>query len=162
MRLLFVGGSSIGHIAPLIAVAEVLQAEPDRQIHVLCTDQQDERAILEKAHLPFSALPFSRARLRQAWSIVSAFFRARTFLRTWKPDVVFSKGGTVSLPVCFAAHLERIPIVLHESDIVMGRANRIVSRWASVICLGSPIVNFPLSIFHWSKPIIVAEIFIRL
>jgi UDP-N-acetylglucosamine--N-acetylmuramyl-(pentapeptide) pyrophosphoryl-undecaprenol N-acetylglucosamine transferase len=64
--------------------------------------------------------------------------RAGEILRTVRPDIVFSKGGYVSVPVCLAARRRRIPIVLHESDAVSGYANRFVGLWADRVCLGFP------------------------
>lgn len=55
-----------------------------------------------------------------------------------RPDVVFAKGGYVSLPIGLAAHIWRIPLVVHDSDARPGLTNRILSRWASAIALGFP------------------------
>lgn len=57
----------------------------------------------------------------------------------WRPDVVFTKGGFVCLPVGFAAHLLRIPLVIHDSDAHPGLTNRILSRWATYIATGAPL-----------------------
>lgn len=68
----------------------------------------------------------------------------RSFLTAWaavsvvRPDVVFSKGGAISVPVALVALVRRIPVVLHESDAVSGRANRLVSLWARKVCKGFP------------------------
>jgi UDP-N-acetylglucosamine--N-acetylmuramyl-(pentapeptide) pyrophosphoryl-undecaprenol N-acetylglucosamine transferase len=67
--------------------------------------------------------------------------QARNIIDTFKPDAVFSKGGIVSIPLCYIAHQKHIPIVLHESDAVMGKANRLITRWAMTICLGFPQEN---------------------
>lgn len=60
-------------------------------------------------------------------------------LIVWRPDVVFTKGGYVCLPVGFAAHLLRIPLVIHDSDAHPGLTNRILSRWATTIATGAPL-----------------------
>jgi UDP-N-acetylglucosamine--N-acetylmuramyl-(pentapeptide) pyrophosphoryl-undecaprenol N-acetylglucosamine transferase len=57
----------------------------------------------------------------------------------WRPDVVFTKGGYVCLPVGFAAHVLGIPLVIHDSDAHPGLTNRILSRWASAIATGAPL-----------------------
>lgn len=57
----------------------------------------------------------------------------------WRPDVVFAKGGFVCLPIGFAAHILRIPLVIHDSDAHPGLTNRILSRWATVIGTGAPL-----------------------
>lgn len=64
-------------------------------------------------------------------------------IRSFKPDVIFLKGGFVCLPVGFAARLLRVPYVIHESDVSPGLANRILSRWAERIAVGFPIKSYP-------------------
>jgi UDP-N-acetylglucosamine--N-acetylmuramyl-(pentapeptide) pyrophosphoryl-undecaprenol N-acetylglucosamine transferase len=64
-------------------------------------------------------------------------------LRKFKPDIVFSKGGFVAVPVGFAARLRRIPILTHDSDAAPGLANRIVGRWAKVHATGLPAHYYP-------------------
>jgi UDP-N-acetylglucosamine--N-acetylmuramyl-(pentapeptide) pyrophosphoryl-undecaprenol N-acetylglucosamine transferase len=64
-------------------------------------------------------------------------------IRAFKPDVIFLKGGFVCLPVGLAAHLLRLPYVIHESDVSPGLANRILSRWAQKIAVGFPTKSYP-------------------
>lgn len=63
-------------------------------------------------------------------------------LRRWKPDVVFVKGGFVGLPVGIAAHLLKIPYVIHESDFTPGLTNKILSRWAAKVAVGFPVKGY--------------------
>lgn len=63
-------------------------------------------------------------------------------LRTVRPDVVFAKGGYVSLPVGYVAHRLHIPLVIHDSDVRPGLTNRVLSRWAKVIATGTPPQNY--------------------
>lgn len=60
-------------------------------------------------------------------------------LRRIRPDVIFAKGGYVSLPVGYAAHLLKIPLVIHDSDARPGLTNRVLSRWAQAIATGVPV-----------------------
>lgn len=69
---------------------------------------------------------------------------ARTILIHEKPDVIFAKGGFVSLPVGLAARLLKIPVVTHESDVVMGMANRRLAGSAAKICVSFPIKSLNL------------------
>lgn len=64
-------------------------------------------------------------------------------LIAWRPDVVFTKGGFVCLPVGFAAHLLRIPLVIHDSDAHPGLTNRILAKWATYIATGAPLEYYP-------------------
>lgn len=64
-------------------------------------------------------------------------------LIVWRPDVVFTKGGYVCLPVGIAAHWLRIPLVIHDSDAHPGLTNRILSKWAAKIATGAPLDYYP-------------------
>ncbi len=64
-------------------------------------------------------------------------------IRSFKPDIIFLKGGFVCLPVGIAARVLRVPFVIHESDVSPGLANRILSRWADKIAVGFPTKSYP-------------------
>ncbi|MFH0769761.1 MAG: UDP-N-acetylglucosamine--N-acetylmuramyl-(pentapeptide) pyrophosphoryl-undecaprenol N-acetylglucosamine transferase [Candidatus Peregrinibacteria bacterium] len=135
--VLFVGGGSIGHIAPSIAVAHALRdLRPDCTIHFVCSTHEGEAAFIQKEG--FRASPTAAPKLSLLFPL--RFFRALrqagALLKQHKPAVIFSKGGYVSLPLCIVAWWHRVPVVLHESDAVGGRANRIVSLFAHNICWG--------------------------
>ncbi len=136
-RVLFVGGGSIGHIAPSVAVARALrELKPDVSIHFVCSDRGSDALYIEKKGFSFSRLPAPRLSMRFPWQFFSAAKIAREFLRELRPSVIFSKGGYVSLPVCFAARGTGIPVILHESDAVQGYANRLAEHWSAHVCLG--------------------------
>ena len=149
-KILFVGGGSVGHIAPAVAVWEACRTLlPKATAHFVCSPRPDDKAFLKHAGLPYDVLDAPRLVAPRSVQDVVAFLlflvhwrravhRATKILETMQPDIIFSKGGYVSLPLCAAAHKKGIPIILHESDAVSGRANRIVSRWALRICLGFP------------------------
>lgn len=63
-------------------------------------------------------------------------------IRKFNPDVIFTKGGFVCLPVGFAAHWRKIPLVIHDSDAHPGLTNRVLARWATVIATGAPLENY--------------------
>lgn len=133
MKVLLVGGTSAGHLAPMVAVAEALRTVvPGIALSFVCSDRPSDAAFLRGEGVTFTTLPSS---------LLPAFAKALRLLKTEKPDVVFGKGSIVSVPLCFAAWIKRIPIVLHESDAVMGRANRLLSRVAAVVLLGTDIGN---------------------
>lgn len=72
-------------------------------------------------------------------------------LMLWRPDVVFTKGGFVCLPIGMAAHLLRIPLVIHDSDAHPGLTNRVLAKWATSIATGAPLkfYPYPLSRSHY-------------
>lgn len=74
-----------------------------------------------------------------AFKVGAGFVQSFFKLLFWRPDVVFTKGGYVCLPVGLAAHLLRIPLVIHDSDAHPGLTNRVLSKWASAIGTGAPL-----------------------
>jgi len=73
------------------------------------------------------------------FKVVGGFFQSLYKLVVWRPDIVFTKGGYVCLPVGIAAHVLRIPLVIHDSDAHPGLTNRILSQWATAIATGAPL-----------------------
>jgi len=84
-------------------------------------------------------LPNIRDALFVVLGFVQSFFR----LIFWRPDVVFTKGGFVCLPVGMAAKVLRIPLVIHDSDAHPGLTNRILAKWADAIATGAPLKHYP-------------------
>ncbi len=88
--------------------------------------------------------------------VIQSFFK----LIFWRPDVVFTKGGFVCLPVGLAAHWLRIPLVIHDSDAHPGLTNRILARWATQIATGAPLeyYSYPKSKSHYIGIPVAAEL----
>lgn len=76
------------------------------------------------------------------FKVAGGVAQSMRLLKKFRPDVVFAKGGYVSLPVGYAAHLLKIPLVIHDSDARPGLTNRVLSRWATAIATGTPIKNY--------------------
>lgn len=93
----------------------------------------------------------------------TGFVQSMTKLIIWRPDVIFTKGGFVCLPVGLAASILKIPLVVHDSDAHPGLTNRILSRWASAIATGAPLENYtyPAAITRYVG-IPISDDFIRL
>jgi UDP-N-acetylglucosamine--N-acetylmuramyl-(pentapeptide) pyrophosphoryl-undecaprenol N-acetylglucosamine transferase len=81
--------------------------------------------------------------LRDLVLVVCGFVQSFLKLLFWRPDVVFTKGGYVCLPVGLAAKLLRIPLVIHDSDAHPGLTNRILAKWATAIATGAPLKHYP-------------------
>lgn len=77
--------------------------------------------------------------IRDSFLVVAGFLQSTVKLIIWRPDVVFTKGGYVCLPVGIAARLLRIPLVIHDSDAHPGLTNRILAKWATSIATGAPL-----------------------
>ncbi len=136
MKILFVAGGSIGHIAPCVAVWRALQKEdPAASALFVCATRKEESDFLTKEGVRFAALAGRSVR----WNLPLVTWKAWNLLRREKPDAVFTKGGGVTVPVALAAWLLRIPIVVHESDAVPGKATTFISRFAKMVCHGFPV-----------------------
>ncbi len=139
LRLVISTGGSVGHLAPAVAVWRALQKlEGDATVHVLCSDRPADAAYLKFENLPYTPLPLPRRSATLPFTASKGFFRARALMRELNPTVFFSKGGAVSVAPALAARAAGIPVVLHESDVVSGYANRMVASFANRVCLGFP------------------------
>lgn len=136
MRVLFVGGGSIGHVAPCVAVWRALQSRhPEATALFVCSTRTGDKKFLDEENLRSVALTPRRL---SVLNFPVSFVRSLLLLRRFRPDVVFSKGGATSVPVALAAAVCRIPVVAHESDAVSGRATALIARIAAVVCHGFP------------------------
>lgn len=140
MKIGFVGGGTGGHFYPLIAVAEVLnQSDLSPELYYFGPAPYDKDS-LQHLNITYISCPAGKLRLyfsiQNFLDIFRNFFGV--FVAIWKlyviyPDVIFSKGGYTSVPILMAARFLRIPVVLHESDAVPGRANKIAVKQARYI-----------------------------
>src|SRR3989344_1324869 len=137
MKILFAGGGSVGHIAPSVAVWQAMkQLDASTEPLFLCSDRMEDLNYIAKERVPVRAVALPKRNLWMPMLLVQAYRQAALSIRLFKPDVVFSKGGAVSVPICLAAWWKKIPIVLHESDARMGIANRMIAKIADTVCLG--------------------------
>jgi len=142
MRIGLVGGGTGGHFYPLIAVADSLQSTPKKPELLYFGPEPYDQAALIEHEIRFEFCPAGK--LRRYVSVQNFFDLFRNFfgifiaiykLYVWYPDVIFSKGGYTSVPILLAAKFLRIPVVIHESDAVPGRANLLVRRYARYIAI---------------------------
>lgn len=139
MRILFVSGSSGGHLTPLIAVERaVKKTAPKTKTHFLCSKKQEDADYLEHEGVSFTQATLPKKNALFPYTYLRSLLTARKVLKEFKPDAIFSKGGAISVPLCRAAKKLGIPIIIHESDSVMGKANRMIAPIATAICLGFP------------------------
>ncbi|MDK2858994.1 MAG: UDP-N-acetylglucosamine--N-acetylmuramyl-(pentapeptide) pyrophosphoryl-undecaprenol [Sphaerochaeta sp.] len=142
MVVCYTGGGTLGHIFPALAVHEELACSPDYQAFWIGREEASEKEVVGRYGIPFFAIRWGK--LRRYWSlrnfldignIIIAFFQALHILRVQKPDVIFSKGGFVSVPPVLAAAVLHIPVVSHESDATPGLATRINAKYSQCICV---------------------------
>ena len=135
------GGGSAGHIMPNIALLDQLKLHFDKIAYI--GTEGMEKSICKNYHLPFYQIDavklIRKLTLKNfliPFKLLKCIKMAKEHLKEIKPEVVFSKGGFVSLPVVIAAHKLNIPVVSHESDITMGLANKIIYKYAKKVCTG--------------------------
>jgi UDP-N-acetylglucosamine--N-acetylmuramyl-(pentapeptide) pyrophosphoryl-undecaprenol N-acetylglucosamine transferase len=139
MRVVIAGGGTAGHVQPAVALARALEGD---DVSFIGTTVGAEASLIPEAQLPFSTIDirgFDRSRPLSLLSLVPrasrATLQARSLLRQHRPDVVVGMGGYVSLPVCAAARLGGMLIVLHEQNAVLGLANRTCKRFAARVAV---------------------------
>ena len=141
MKVVLTGGGTAGHVSPNLALLPALRARGDEVLYAGSRDGI-ERRLAGEAGLPYYAVHTGKLRrylslenLIDPFRIVLGIFEAALLLRRLAPDVVFSKGGFVAVPVVVGAWLNRIPVAVHESDLTPGLANRLSFPLARRICL---------------------------
>ncbi|MEW2582927.1 UDP-N-acetylglucosamine--N-acetylmuramyl-(pentapeptide) pyrophosphoryl-undecaprenol N-acetylglucosamine transferase [Streptomyces virginiae] len=146
MKIAITGGASAGHVVPALAVGDQLAAL-GAELVFFGRDGSIEHEYALRAGMPFRHVPAAGLRRHRSWdsnlampvTVTRGILAAFKALRGERPDVLFSKGSYVSVPVGIAAALLRIPVVIHESDRTLGLANRILARLSTTVCLSAPL-----------------------
>ena len=138
------GEGTAGHVTPNIALIPTLKQE-GWNVQYIGSKTGIEKELIEKEGIPYHGIASGKLRrylsvenMKDPFKVVKGLFDAYSILKKLKPNVVFSKGGYVTVPVVLASKMLGIPVIIHESDITPGLANRIASKGAKTIC-----VNFP-------------------
>lgn len=145
MKIAFVGGGTGGHFYPLIAVAEALQDYSEKPELYYFGPEPYEDELLKSLDIKFVWCPAGKIRIYFSFKNFLNPFRTLfgVFVAIWKlyviyPDVIFSKGSFTSVPILLAARFLRIPVVIHESDAVPGRANQLAKKFARYVAISYP------------------------
>ena len=143
-RILLTGGGTAGHVTPNIALLPILR-EHDYDIHYMGSYNGIEKRLIEDFDIPYYGIATGKLRryfdprnFSDPFRVIAGYLEAKKIIKTIKPDVVFSKGGFVSVPVVRAAASLGIPCVIHESDMTPGLANKLCIPAASKICCNFP------------------------
>ena len=144
-RIVLTGGGTAGHVSPNQALIPLLQTE-GWDIHYIGTKAGIERSLIEPMQgVTYHAVSSGKLRryfdlknFTDPFRVIAGAFQSFAIIRKLKPSVVFSKGGFVSVPVVVGAALCRVPVVMHESDITPGLANKLCKPFAKVVCTTFP------------------------
>ncbi len=142
--IVLTGGGTAGHVTPNIALIPALEKSGFKICYIGSIDGM-EKELIRPLKVPYYGIPCGKLRryidmknITDMFKVIVGIKEAFVLLKKIKPDVVFSKGGFVAVPVVIAAKLLRIPVIIHESDITAGLANRIAMPFASVVCASFP------------------------
>ncbi|MCQ4936169.1 MULTISPECIES: undecaprenyldiphospho-muramoylpentapeptide beta-N-acetylglucosaminyltransferase [Anaerotignum] len=151
-KIVLTGGGTAGHVTPNLALIPFLKEEGWEVIYI-GSEKGIERSLIEAEGIPYYSIPTGKLRrylskdnFSDMFRVVKGVAEAKKRIKEIKPDLVFSKGGFVAVPVVLAAKANGVPVIIHESDITPGLANKIAMPFAKVIC-----TTFPETLGHISK-----------
>ena len=143
-KIVLTGGGSAGHVTPNIALIPALK-KAGFEIYYIGSYNGIEKKLIEDYNIPYFGIATGKLRryfdpknFSDPFRVLKGFSEARALLKRIKPDIVFSKGGYVSVPVVRAAGALRIPYIVHESDMTPGLANKLSMTGAKKICCNFP------------------------
>ncbi|MCL2388372.1 MAG: undecaprenyldiphospho-muramoylpentapeptide beta-N-acetylglucosaminyltransferase, partial [Defluviitaleaceae bacterium] len=148
-KIILTGGGTAGHVIPNLALLPALKAA-GFEVHYIGSHNGIERALVEATGIPYYGISSGKLRRYFDMKNFTDLFRvakglgdAVKIVRKIKPDLIFSKGGFVIVPVMAAARLCKVKSVIHESDMTPGLANKLAMPFATKIC-----VSFPETLKH--------------
>lgn len=143
-KIVLTGGGTAGHVTPNLALLPYLKAE-GYEIVYIGSEKGIERTLIEAEGIPYYSIStgklrryLSKENIKDMFRVVKGIAEAKKLIRKLKPDLVFSKGGFVAVPVVLGAKSNNVPVIIHESDITPGLANKIAMPSARVVCSTFP------------------------
>lgn len=143
-KIVLTGGGTAGHVTPNIALLPSLR-QAGYEISYVGSYDGIEKKLMADFDIPYTGISTGKLRryldiknLTDPFRVLKGFSEARHYLKEYQPDVVFSKGGFVSVPVVRAAASLKIPCIIHESDMTPGLANKLCFSAATKICCNFP------------------------
>lgn len=148
-KIILTGGGTAGHVTPNIALVPKLK-EAGYDIKYIGTKGGMETELVKDAGLDYVGISSGKLRRYFSWKnfsdpfrVIKGYFEAKKIIKKYKPNIVFSKGGFVTVPVVYAAAKYKVPVIIHESDMTPGLANRLAIKKATKVCH-----NFPETAKH--------------
>ena len=143
-HIILTGGGTAGHVTPNIALIPKL-LENGYTISYIGSYEGIEKKLIEELGIPYYGISSGKLRryfdlknFSDPFRVLKGFSEAKKLLKEQKPDIIFSKGGFVTVPVVIAAKRLKIPAVIHESDMTPGLANKLCLSSATKICCNFP------------------------
>lgn len=150
-HIVLTGGGTAGHVTPNIAMIPVLR-EAGYKISYIGSYDGIEKKLIEELDIPYYGISSGKLRryfdvknFTDPFRVLKGFHEAKKLMKQLKPDIVFSKGGFVTVPVVIAAKKCKIPAIIHESDMTPGLANKLCIPSAVKVCCNFPetVKNLP-------------------
>ena len=143
-KIVLTGGGTAGHVTPNIALLPALQ-EAGYEISYIGSYDGIEKQLITDFGIPYYGVSTGKFRryldpknLSDPFKVIKGYNEAKKILKQISPDVIFSKGGFVSVPVVRAAASLKIPCIIHESDMTPGLANKLCIPVAAKVCCNFP------------------------
>ncbi len=143
-KIVMTGGGTAGHVTPNLALAPLLK-EQGYEIYYIGSYTGIEKKLVENAGITYYGISSGKLRRYHDWKnftdpfrVIKGFSEANQLLKHIQPDIVFSKGGFVSVPVVMAAARQHVPSIIHESDMTPGLANKLAIPFATKVCCNFP------------------------
>lgn len=143
-KIVLTGGGTAGHVTPNIALLPTLK-EHGYEVSYIGSYDGIEKRLIEDFDIPYYGVATGKFRryfdpknFSDPFRVVKGFSEAKKILKSIKPDIIFSKGGFVSVPVVRAAAALKIPCIIHESDLTPGLANKLCIPVAEKVCCNFP------------------------
>lgn len=143
-KIVLTGGGTAGHVTPNIALLPHLKSK-GYEISYIGSYDGIEKKLIADYEIPYYGISTGKLRryfdpknFTDPFRVIKGFNEAKKILKEIKPDVIFSKGGFVSVPVVRAAATLKIPCIIHESDMTPGLANKLCIPVAQKVCCNFP------------------------
>ena len=140
-KIIMTGGGTAGHVTPNLALVPKLK-EKGFEIKYIGSYEGIEKEIIGDANIPYYSISSGKLRryfdmknFSDPFKVMKGVYQASRILSKEKPDVIFSKGGFVAVPVVIAASMKKIPVVSHESDLTPGLANKLSAPFCNKLCV---------------------------
>lgn len=148
-KIVLTGGGTAGHVTPNMALIPTLK-EKGVEISYIGSYDGIEKKLIEEINIPYYGISSGKLRryfdvknFSDPFKVIKGYSEAKKLLRRLQPDIIFSKGGFVTVPVVIAAKHLHIPVIIHESDMTPGLANKLAIPAATKVCC-----NFPETLKH--------------
>lgn len=140
-KIIMTGGGTAGHVTPNLALVPSLKEE-GFEVKYIGSKDGIEKDIITSNNIPYYGISSGKLRryfdiknFTDPFKVLKGIHEAKKIISKEKPDIIFSKGGFVTVPVVIAASMKKIPVVAHESDITPGLANKLASPFCNKLCV---------------------------